>query len=313
MAPRPILVIGATSTQGVYTTTGLLALSASNDFVLLAVTDNSNSLFAKALSERFNSIKIIQGDLDDCPALFETALKATDATPIWGVYSVEQEARDGWKKEREEREGKDLIDAALANGVSYFVYHSVARNGESLTCVPRFQSKHNIEEYLKTKAAGKMSYTIFRPAILMEDFFSGDFRGRLFSTWLRVSMDASKPLPFISCKDIGFMVCMAFQLLDAPAYHNQAITLAGDNLTYDGCDQAFRARLGYPMPTTFKFIARPLLSRLIPDMALTTKWYNEVGCDVDIPALKKLHPGLQSLGDWLEADGYYPKKNQKTV
>lgn len=65
---------------------------------------------------------------------------------------------NGQNATTEERQGKNLVDAALKNNVKYFVYSSVDRGGESSidrpTDVPHFVSKHNIEHHLINATKG---------------------------------------------------------------------------------------------------------------------------------------------------------------
>jgi nucleoside-diphosphate-sugar epimerase len=77
---------------------------------------------------------------------------------------------DGQSVITEERQGKAMVDTALANKVSHFVYTSVDRGGDAksaaaATYVPHFASKHAVEQHLFAKAKGSdMSYTVLRPA-----------------------------------------------------------------------------------------------------------------------------------------------------
>ena len=83
---KVILVTGATGKQGGSCIQALLAAPNATDFTLLAVTRNPESASAKKLAEQ--GVKIVQGDLNDVPAIFESAKKVVDQ-PIWGVFSVQ--------------------------------------------------------------------------------------------------------------------------------------------------------------------------------------------------------------------------------
>ncbi len=61
--------------------------------------------------------------------------------------------------EAEIREGKDLADAAKTAGIQHFVYSSVG-SAERKTGIPHFDSKFQVEEYIK--AIG-IPYTILHP------------------------------------------------------------------------------------------------------------------------------------------------------
>jgi uncharacterized protein YbjT (DUF2867 family) len=78
--------------------------------------------------------------------------------PIWGVFSVQQAIGGDANPEREERQGKALVNAAIQTGVKHFVYTSVDRRGSQSdsdpTYAPHFISKHRVEKYLLEKSAG---------------------------------------------------------------------------------------------------------------------------------------------------------------
>lgn len=164
-----ILVTGATGNQGGALVDALLAHQ--EDFTILAVTRDANSSSAKKLAAKSPSIKLVEGNQDDVPALFASALKV--ASPIWGVYSVQISMGKGVTHEGEIKQGKAMVDESLKHGVKHFVYSSVDRGGDEKswsveTPIPHFQGKHEIEHYLKDQAGGKMGWTILRPTAFMD-------------------------------------------------------------------------------------------------------------------------------------------------
>jgi len=157
---KTILVTGATGKQGGAVIKALLEAPNAADFTILAVTRKPESASAKKLVEK--GVKLVQGDLNDVPALFESAKEVT-ATPVWGVFSVQvpvmkvnitiskskqaplvkdgstesEEAKDkkdgsieseeaqgkkGGSDDGEEFQGKALVDGALAAGVEFFLF-----------------------------------------------------------------------------------------------------------------------------------------------------------------------------------------------
>lgn len=82
---KVILVTGATGKQGGAAIKAILSSPNASDFTLLAVTRNTESASAKSLVSK--GVKLVQGDLNDVPALFESAKEI--AQPIWGVFSVQ--------------------------------------------------------------------------------------------------------------------------------------------------------------------------------------------------------------------------------
>ena len=218
---------------------------------------------------------------------------------------------DGATQERETKQGKDVVDQAIAHNVKLFVYTSVARGGDKSdsdpTYVPHFISKYDIETYLKARAADtKMQYTILRPVAFMEGL-TPNFMGKVFASFVKTGLKPSKPLAFIATSDIGFFAGQAFLQPESPEYKNKAISLAGDELTFGQMKQVFKERLGYEIPTTFDFVAR-FIRWMIKEMSLMFKWFDEEGFSVDIPKLKEMNPGLKDFGTWLETESGFPKK-----
>lgn len=172
---KAILITGATGKQGGVVISALHDLPESNQFTILAITRSPTSASAQSLCKKYPEVKCITGDLNDCPAAFESAVKEAGVSSVWGVFSVQSPFGGGATLESEEKQGKDLVDAALAAGVQHFVYTSADRRGKNsdndATNVPHFISKYNIEKHLESKCSGdgKMQYTILRPVAFMEN------------------------------------------------------------------------------------------------------------------------------------------------
>ena len=86
---RTILVTGATGKQGGSVVAALLAAKA--DFNILALTRDASSPSAKRLASKSANITLVEGNLDDADAVFNSANKAS-TSPIWGVFSVQVSA-----------------------------------------------------------------------------------------------------------------------------------------------------------------------------------------------------------------------------
>lgn len=309
---KPLLVLGATGKQGKKVIDTILASDSKANFTILALTRNPDSASAKALGAKSTIIKLVKGNLDDPPNVFKAALEASGGVPIWGVFSVQQAVQDGATQESETRQGKAVVDQAIAHNVNIFVYASVDRGGEKSesnpTYVPHFISKHDIEAHLKVKAAeAKMQYTILRPVAFM-DGLTPNFMGKVFATFLKIGLKPSKPLAFVATSDIGFFAAEAFLQPENLEYKNKAISLAGDELTFGQLSQVFRERLGYEIPTTFHFLAR-FIMWMVKELGIMFKWFDEgEGFTVDIPKLRRMNPGLKDFGAWLETESGFPKK-----
>lgn len=66
----------------------LLASPQAADFTILALTRNPESASAKRLADK--GVKLVKGDLNDTPAVFESAKKLLGpGQSLWGVFSVQ--------------------------------------------------------------------------------------------------------------------------------------------------------------------------------------------------------------------------------
>ncbi|KAF2395738.1 nucleoside-diphosphate-sugar epimerase family protein [Trichodelitschia bisporula] len=302
------LITGATGKQGGAVVSALLGAKAPG-YTILGLTRNPESASAQKLVAK--GVKLVKGDMSDSAAIFEEAKKVV-SEPIWGVFSVQMPpmGKSG-ATQIEENLGKALIDAALANGVKVFVQTSVDRHGEKSidnpTDVPHFISKHNIEKYLIEKAGDKMSWTILRPVAFMDSQNSTpDFGGKAFHTAWRTQVK-DKPLQLVAVKDIGWFGAQALLHSDEDAYKNKAISLAGDELTFEQANETLKKFTGTDLPQTYGFVTSAL-SWAIKDLGLMFRWFYNEGYAANIPELKKLHPGLLNFEQFLEQESKYTAK-----
>lgn len=199
------------------------------------------------------------------------------------------------------QQGKALIDASLDNGVKHFVYSSVDRGGEkrsfeSLTPVPHFASKHQVEQYLiERTSGGSMGWTILRPTGFMDNYVPGSMSKVFFTAWKAAIKD--RPLQLIACTDIGRYAAKA--LLDPEKYRSQAISLAGDELTFDQAAAVFRQRIGSDMPTTYGLLGSLALYAM-KDIGTMFKWMNTDGFGANVEEMRREDPEMIDFGTYLE-------------
>jgi uncharacterized protein YbjT (DUF2867 family) len=292
---KKILVTGATGKQGGAVITALQESSPS--FQILALTRNASSNGAKALGSKPN-VTVVEGDYTNLPSIFEKH------KPIYGVFSVTVMGKEG----DEEKQAKPLIDESIKSGVEVFVFSSVDRGGEKSdttpTNIPHFASKHRIEQYLKERAENgkKMPYTILRPVAFMDNL-TPDFVGKTFTGM--VAGLGAKPLQLISTRDIGIFAARAFN--NPAAYKNRSISLAGDELNADQIRKTFKDTMGSDIPETFSFIP-PVIKYMVKELGTMFDWFKEDGYNVDIQALRKEEPRLQTFSQWLKESSKFPKK-----
>jgi nucleoside-diphosphate-sugar epimerase len=211
-------------------------------------------------------------------------------------------------KSPEDLQGKNLVDEALKNGVKHFIYTSVDRHGakslDNPTNIPHFIHKHHIEQHLieKTKD-GQMDWTILRPTAFYDNL-TPDFMGKVFATCFKTSLKG-KPLQMIGCSDIGAVAAEVF--LNARDYKGRAISLAGDELTFDQFAQIFKEKTGQNIPTTFAFLCAAMMA-MVKDFGSMFRWFHDEGYAADIEEVRKIHPGLKDFATWLKTESKFETK-----
>ncbi|MCJ1409432.1 hypothetical protein MMC19_003513 [Ptychographa xylographoides] len=330
---KPILITGATGKQGGSVIRALLAHPAYSPTThpIYALTRSPSSASAQKLAALSPSITLIPGDLNNTPAIF-AALPA-GATP-WAVFSVQLPGK------HEVAQGTALVDAAVTAHVRRFVYTSVERGGRAKsdrdpTAVPHFRTKYEIEKHLLRKAgetrtttaaaaaaghgngtgtgtddkaddgAHAMTYTILRPVFFLDNFEWG-FAGKLIATAWRDHVGPATPLQVIDTADIGPFGAAALLEPDNPAYRDQALSLAGDSLTWAQAQTVFRDRSGgKEIPVTYGFLATALLW-VVADVGRMFDFFRTEGFGADVDALRGMEAGrgLKGFGEWVEGSGF---------
>jgi uncharacterized protein YbjT (DUF2867 family) len=305
MTARKILITGATGKQGGAAVKALLGNPPSFDYEILAVTRNVTSNGAKKLAEN-SKISIVQGDLNDCETLFKNA---GGANAVWGVFCVTLPDMSGKDENKEAKQGIDLVDAAVANGVKHFVYTSVDRGGSSksdadATYVPHFASKYKVEIHLKEKAQGTdMTYTILRPVAFMDNLIPG-LQGRMFAAaWHTLG---NTPLQLVAVKDIGQFAALAFAKSDTEEYKNRAISLAGCDLTQEQANEIFWTMMGRPMPRTYDFVANGLMY-MVAEVGTMFKWFKEVQYGADVDECMRLNKDMLDFAGYLREESGFKR------
>ena len=304
---KSLLITGATGNQGGAIVKALLESSdASAAFTILALSRNIHSASAAALAAKFPAVKLVEGSLDEPHAIFSRV-----ATPIWGVFSVQNSMIRGSSNEIEERQGKELVDAAIKHNVKHFVYASVDRHGARSdidpTEVPHFANKYRIEKYLREKAeaaGGSMTWTILRPAGFMENFstpFGPAFKSKVFAAVWRHAIPDDVPLQLISVVDIGWFGAQAFLECQSKEYRNTAISLAADELTFNEASNICKEKTGFGMPATSGIVAWAVL-KVMSDIRVMFDWCARERMDANIAECRRLHPKMMTFGGWVEKE-----------
>jgi uncharacterized protein YbjT (DUF2867 family) len=289
MNDKVIAVTGATGQQGGAVARKLLA----EGWKVRALTRDIDKPAAQELASL--GAEIFTGDMDDRAEL-EAAFKGA-----YGVFSVQNFWLPNVGFEGEVRQGKNVADAAKAAGVEHLVYSSVGSAHRGMG-QRHFDSKWEIEQYIQSL---EIPYTILRPAFFMDNhnwsrayILSGTFTG--------MGLRPEKGIQSIAVEDIGVFVALVFA--NPKEFLGQTIELAGDELTESQIAETFTKVIGRPVS-----LVQPTAGagrRSDEEMEAMFNFFNGEGYDADIPALRKLHPGLLNFEQYLRKNGW---ENQQPI
>ena len=282
MNNKVIALTGATGQQGGAVARKLLA----DGWKVRALTRDTDKPAAQALASL--GAELVPGDMDN-----RTELDAA-FNGAYGVFSVQNFWIPNVGFEGEIHQGKNVADAAKAAGVQHLVYSSVGAAHRGMG-QKHFDSKLQIEQYIHSLG---IPYTIFRPAFFMENYnwsraqiLNGVFTG--------MGLRPEKEIQSITVEDIGAFVALAFANRDN--YLGKTIELAGDALTEAQITETFTKVIGRAVkltPPTGDGWGDP------EEAAAAFNFFNGEAYDADIPALRKLHPGLLTLEQYLRRNGW---------
>lgn len=284
---RTVLVFGATGQQG-----GSVAQALRSDGwqVRALVRDLAGK---KAVALAAQGIQPVHGDLTDLPSIRAAMAGA------YGVFSVQpssgQGAAYGVTDADEVRYGKAVADMALESGVQHLVYSSANAAGPTRSGMGHFDSKAEIEEYLRGLS---LCSTIIRPSAFMEILALpgvGLDQGT-FAFFMR----PDQAMQFIAVQDIGKIVAGIFG--NPAKFAGQTLEIAGDTVTGAELAEKFSRAAG-----------QPIVYQRFPDSLLHGNAFlgglaalvdeGRLAGRADLAALRADFPGLLTLDTWLEGAG----------
>lgn len=279
-----ILVFGATGQQG-----GAVARAVRQQGrQVRAFVRDPDSGKAKALAAA--GITLAVGDLFD-RASIDKAMKGVQA-----VFSVQTSSPAGEVSDDQEvQQGKAIADSAVAHGVSHLVYSSGGAAGKGPTGMGHFESKSEIEAYVRSLP---IQSTITRPASFMEMMMLPGMG--LDRTEFTYFMQPGQAMQMITLEDLGRI--NASILADPARYAGRAIEIASAAITGEDLERAFSAAAGRPIRylrfpeavlSGSAFLAR--LVELVDDGLLAGQ--------ADIPALEAEFGPMMTLEAWLAGPG----------
>ncbi|ODN73060.1 hypothetical protein L202_08455 [Cryptococcus amylolentus CBS 6039] len=291
MSSNNILIVGATGKQGGATVQALLSQIASLSPSLTSptirfTTRSPSSPSARALaSSGASSIRADLSSIDD----LHSALQGIDVA----FLVTDKDAGE----EKEVEMGIRFVEAAKEVGVKHVVFASVA-DADVASTVPHFRTKYKIEQALIESG---LSHTILRPVVFMENFPQITSASQTINVSAFFSTFAPKPLALISTTDIGHFAALALLNPTSPTFKNQIIPLFSGVYSVKNWEKATdkAGRKGWFWMQGAE--GKVVWLTLSVTYRRMTEFFKDRGfTQIDVAALKKIHPGSLSLEDWVQ-------------
>jgi uncharacterized protein YbjT (DUF2867 family) len=273
---RTILVTGATGNQG-----GSIArqLLQRGKFKVRAMVRDENKPAAIALKQL--GAELILADFND-PKSLERAVEG-----VHGVFSI-QDFHGGTAVEI--HQGTAIADAAKAANVQHFVYSSVG-SAERNTGVPHFDSKFQVEEYIRSIG---LPYTILRPVFFFYNY--NMMLPMIKNGTLPQPLSPDTKLQQLSEEDYGKMVAEVFE---RPAdFANRAIEVASVEMTMPEIAAAFNNLLGKKVEYQ-QIPFEAFEQQAGKEVTIMYRWFENVGYGADLAQLKRDFPAPTDFESYL--------------
>ncbi|KOV36813.1 NmrA family transcriptional regulator [Streptomyces sp. XY431] len=235
---------------------------------------------------------MVLADLDD-PASLGPALAGAGA-----LFAVPPVAYGSARidEELEVARGRALADAAEAAGVRQVVFTGVASTTGAAFAAP---GKRRTEQYLRERIE---RVTVLRPVRFMTNYLG--VAGVGFDGFTdgvhRHLFPPDEPLQIIALEDIAEFAALAFEQPDR--FAGRTLELAGDAPTPVEAVAAIAAATGRAL--RYEQIGHEEAAALHPGLAeVRRQWAEGHRWRADLEALRVVHPGLRTLGDWLAEGG----------
>lgn len=271
---KAALVLGASGQQGGEVARQLVA----SGWKVRALVRNPKKVEAQALQQF--GIELVQGDLD-IPATVTSAMR-----DMHSVFSVQGILSD---PEQEVRQGKIVVDAARASGISHLVYSSAGGADRDLG-ISAFEAKGEIERYLRLI---DVPATILRPVMFMENF---RFLVQVVDGAIRLPFlgPLETPIQMIAVHDIGFFATYA--LNNPEGSIGKVFEIAGAELTIAQIVEVLQKVS--ELPVSYQ-VSSPEAEPHLEGARKANAFFAREGYRADIDALRQIHPQLSSFEMWL--------------
>lgn len=268
MAPRNILITGATGQQGRALIAALRPQpDAEAPFHVLALTRSATKPAAKKLALE-KHVTIVEGNMMSVESTRKVFQDAKDSGGVWGVFCVIAFPGLGAVADGEEQQGKTVADLSLEFGASVFIYSSIERRGDQFDDEQKFsgRAKVNIERHVRQLGEKGLPWTILRPAFFMENY-DGKV-GSITVGVLKVGLKPTTAVALIAAADVGLV---AAGILEAPElYKFRVLVAAGDSLTMSEQEAAYEEATGRSIPSIPGFLSQLIITTNRHTKALIT-------------------------------------------
>jgi uncharacterized protein YbjT (DUF2867 family) len=288
-----VLVVGATGLQGSAVARALLQ----GGHRVRAMTRNLAHPVAEAL--RLRGARLAWADLEQ-PDRVAEAMDGVDA-----VYAITTPRQHGTAAET--RHGLMLAQAAAEQGVAHFIYSSLVGSA-SLTGVPNFDSKHEVELFLQ---AGQVPHTVISAAFFMENLLLPPWVGFLRQGILSVPLPAGRKLQQLAIGDLGRFVRLVLERRDP--FLNRRLSVASDELSPIEMAALLARIIGQRVEHAVPDTA--LLAQRSEAMAGMFSWLERNGGDADVVALRREYPEVNwhTLDGWARRQDWSPARRSVTA
>jgi uncharacterized protein YbjT (DUF2867 family) len=283
MSDKIIAVTGATGQQGGAVARKLLA----EGWDVRALTRDLDKPAAQELASL--GAELVPGDMDNRAEL-EAAFQGA-----YGVFSVQNFWLPNVGFDGEIRQGKNVADAAKAADVQHLVYSSVGAAHRGMG-QKHFDSKWIIEQHIQSI---NVPFTILRPVAFFENF-NWERAFILNGMFNAIGLRPEKERQLIAVEDMAVFVALVFA--NPEEYIGKTLELAGDALTESQLAETFTKVIGRPVKLSLPTGERGWGDQ--DEMTAMFNFFNGEAYDADIPALRKIHPGLLTLEQWLRKNGW---------
>jgi uncharacterized protein YbjT (DUF2867 family) len=265
----PVLVLGATGTQGGAVARALLG----SGFAVRALVRDPASPHAGAIHDA--GAVLVEGDLHDRISL-ERAF--ADAAVVYAITTPFQGGT-----EDEVRQGENIVAAASAVAVPWLVLASVASAGRA--AVPHFVSKARIERRLSETA---VPWTVIAPSYFFENVLGAG--GAIREGTLPIALAADKPLHQVALADLGALVAAVLGRRDE--HVSQRVEVAADAPTPAEMAEAIGVR--------YEPVALSEVRQRSQDLAAMYEFLGGEGYGIDVEDVRRRYPEVRwtRFADW---------------